>query len=158
MLFCNSDATISANRYFFGVTNFAGGTLGERIFRLRQHLGSTRKPLALAALAERLNTLAVAAGGEPRYYAATLQRWEVGPAEPDLGTLRFLAQLAGIPVYDFAYGEPEPPDVADDPPAVVPVTRPTPPNPGLIIQPGPSVALPDPSVTRPQPKRRAGGR
>jgi transcriptional regulator with XRE-family HTH domain len=93
---------------------------------------------------------------------AAYGRWEAGAKEPSLATIRTLATFFGVSMGWLTSGEgemapPEPP-VADDPPAQAPVTRPTPPNPGLIIQPGPSVALPDPSVTRPAPKRRAGGR
>lgn len=141
------------------MTNFSGGTLGERIFRLRQHLGTTRKPLPLQALADRLTAMATERGLGLRYNSTTLQRWEVGQGEPDRETLRTMAQLAGVPVYEFAYGEPERP-VADDPPAVAPApaSRVTPPNGGLIVTPGPSIALPNPAHAKPPARRKAGGR
>lgn len=105
----NSGQTISEERYIFVVTNFLGGTLGDRIYRLRKHLRSERKPLPFAEFAARMTAEASALGHDRRYNQGTLQRWETDPdAEPDILSLRLMAKLAGVPMYQFAVGEPEP--------------------------------------------------
>lgn len=70
----------------------------ENVAELRRVLGSVEKPLPLGGLARVLND----ADGRSRN-ASTIQRWEEG-AEPDLGSIRLMASLAGVTFEEFALG------------------------------------------------------
>lgn len=74
----------------------------ENVAALRIFLGSAERPLSLSGLARTLNR----ADGRARS-ASTVQRWEEG-AEPDLSSIRIMAQLAGVSFEAFALGTGEP--------------------------------------------------
>jgi hypothetical protein len=69
---------------------------------LREYLGSAERELSLGGLARLLNE----ADGRSRS-ASTIQRWEEG-AEPDYGSTRLMAEMAGVSFEAFALGVAEP--------------------------------------------------
>lgn len=86
------------------VTEKRPSTLGERIYAIRERLGSVTRPLSLRdaakLLSERLPT-------DKRVASSTLERWEKGlGGEPPIAVLEVMAELAGISFEEFATGRP----------------------------------------------------
>lgn len=84
------------------VTASKGSTLGDRVFALRQALGSVRRPLSMGDMAALLTKKLKRS---PPFSASTIQRWETGIHEPDIETLRVLAELAGVSFESFVLGD-----------------------------------------------------
>jgi len=72
----------------------------KNVAELCRVLGSIDKPLSYRRLAARLNE---ADGGKRS--ASSIQRWLVG-AEPDIQSIRIMAQIAGVSFEAFALGDP----------------------------------------------------
>jgi transcriptional regulator with XRE-family HTH domain len=68
------------------------------IAELRRHLGSVQRELSLEGLAQLLNERD---GGQRN--ASTIQRWE-RTTEPDLASIKLMADLAGVAFEEFALG------------------------------------------------------
>lgn len=70
-----------------------GADVHENVAALRVALGSISRPLSFAGLAE-----IVGVG------ATSIQRWEKDGAEPDIRSMRRMAELAGVTFEQFAVG------------------------------------------------------
>lgn len=72
-----------------------GANVHENISALREALGSVERPLSFAALARRVGV-----------GSTSIQRWEKDGAEPDIHSIRRMAELAGVTYEEFALGDP----------------------------------------------------
>lgn len=93
------------NCYNSGMPNFSvGRSVGENVRNLRVALGSIVRELSRQALAD---TIAAVHPDKRKVGDSLVERWESGASEPDLHSLRIMAQLAGVTMEQFAFGAPE---------------------------------------------------
>lgn len=77
------------------------GTLGARIFALRQKLGSVVRPLSRRDLAVLLSS---DLPSDQAVAATSLERWEKNISEPPIAVLRVMARRAEVSFEEFALG------------------------------------------------------
>jgi transcriptional regulator with XRE-family HTH domain len=75
-------------------------SVSRNVIELRRVLGSATRPLSLADLARLLNQR----GAGRSRSASLVQRWERGESEPDIESIRLMADLAGVSFENFALG------------------------------------------------------
>jgi transcriptional regulator with XRE-family HTH domain len=77
----------------------------QSVAALRARLGSAVRPLSFADLAR-----LISADHPGTVSTTTVYRWELGSREPDLHSLRIMADLAGVSMEAFAFGASASPD------------------------------------------------
>lgn len=93
------------NRYSLAVANFRlTQTVSGNVRALRVALGSVVRELSREALAE---IVSERHPDKRPLNTTTVARWEAGESEPDLHSLRIMAELAGVSMEQFAFGAPE---------------------------------------------------
>lgn len=96
-----------------------GRNVHENVRQLRVALGSITRPLGVIDLARVLSDR----HPERSISMSTVQRWEAG-TEPDLLSIRVMADLAGVTFEQFAFGDPNAKAPTWSPPATkVPPTK-----------------------------------
>jgi hypothetical protein len=93
--------------------------VNENVVELRRYLGSAVRELSLAGLARVLNER-----DSRQRSASAIQRWEDG-AEPDLGSIAIMSELAGVTFEEFALGTGAPQAKAKISEGGIPAPRPS---------------------------------
>lgn len=75
-----------------------GQTLQENVRRLRESMGSVKRPLSQADLAEHIRERHPL---KRPVNSSVVARWESGEVEPDVWSLVVMAQIANVPIETF---------------------------------------------------------